>query len=485
MNLGRRGRRAAAAAAGAWSLACSLMAATNAPLDLDTAIALALAHNRQLVVDGLSVRRQELAVTAARQAFSPQAGPFGSVSRADDGTTWRYGLRASRTTTWGTEIGIGPEVDRYPAYVDEAWRTAVAVDLTQPLFKRWGPAYTLEALNDAGDRLAAERRRVEQQRASLVVDMVATFERVVRLERQGEADRRTLERLEKTRELTRLRERQGRVSGVDALRADQQYAEAQSSAEANRETLYQAQCDLAELLGVPAGAPLDLAPPPLPAIDLPAAAAAVGLALSNRLDYAQALQDVETARRKVRVARRGLQPDLALVARYKQLGDDRTFADSTTLNNNEWSVGVSGDMDLVRARERTAVGAAELDVEAARETVRLREQVIARDVQQAVSAYRRSRTELTQAGRTYGVAEARVELAHRLFDAGRGDSFSVADAEQAFASAEMNLLHARADVSVAGYRLLQQMGTLVESPESLKPGAAAERAAQAGQEVKP
>jgi len=443
--------------------------ATNTPLALDAAIQMALARNRQLALDEISVRRRQLDVAGAHDAFSLSVGPYGRVDGASEGTDWQYGLRASRTTTWGTEIGIGPQVDKYPSYIDEAWRSAVVVDVRQPLFRRFGPAYNLEPVNDAGDRLTAERRRLEEQRAALIVDLVTDFERTVRLEKQIEADRRVVDRLAATLELTRLRERQGRVSGVDSLRAEQQHGDAVTRLESDGESLYQARRDLADLLGAPPETEFGLVPPPLPEIETPETGAAVRMALSNRLDYAQVLHDVRTAERKVKLARRGLQPDVSLVTRYEQFGDDRTLGGSASLNDSRWSIGVAGDVDVIQAREHTAVQAAALDLEAARDTVGLKRQTIARDVQQAVSAYRRARVDLTNAGRSFGVAEARVELAHRLFEAGRGDSFSVADAEQGFVTAEISLLNARADVSVTGYHLLEEMGILVECPESLKP----------------
>ena len=448
--------------------------APGAPLTLDEAIRLALARNRQLALGGLSVRRRELDIAGASNAFSLSVGPFGSTAASSDGTVSQYGLRASRTTTWGTEIGIGPEVDRYPSFVDQAWRSAVVVDVRQPLFRRFGPAYNREPLNDAGDRLTAERRSLEQQRAGLIVELVTVFERVVRLEKQVDADRRVADRLAATLELTRLRERQGRVSGVDALRAEQQHGDGVTRLEADGESLYQVRRDLADLLGAAPETEFRLAPPLLPEIETPDTGMAVRMALSNRLDYAQVLQDRRTAERKARLARRGLQPDVTLVTRYEQFGNDRTLGTSASLNESRWSVGVAGDLDVIQAREHTAVQAATLDLEAAREMIGLKRQTIARDVQQAVSAYRRARADLVNAGRSFGVAEARVELAHRLFEAGRCDSFSVADAEQGFVAAEISLLNARADVSVAGYRLLQEMGMLVESPETLKPRAGEE-----------
>ena len=53
---------------------------------------------------------------------------------------------------------------------------------------------------------------------------------------------------------------------------------------------------------------------------------------------------------------------------------------------------------------------------------------------------------------------------------GRADNFTVADAENGLLGAENDLLTARAALSVSTYRLLRTLGTLIESPEDLKPG---------------
>lgn len=196
---------------------------------------------------------------------------------------------------------------------------------------------------------------------------------------------------------------------------------------------------------------------------------AVQTALGNRLDYAQAIQDYHAALRGVKLARRRLQPDIDLVAGNQQYGQAAAFRESAELDRNLWTVGLAGQMDLNRRKDRTAVQISEVDVRAARETVGIRALSIAREVQQAVSAYRQARSDLTLAGRNYAAAEARSELARRLFEAGRGDSFSVTDAENAFGQAESVLLSARADVCVAGYNLLRLLGTLTECPADLKP----------------
>ena len=51
----------------------------------------------------------------------------------------------------------------------------------------------------------------------------------------------------------------------------------------------------------------------------------------------------------------------------------------------------------------------------------------------------------------------------------RGDNFTVSDAEDQLQLAEATVLAARADASIAAYRVLRALGTLLEAPSDLKP----------------
>ena len=52
---------------------------------------------------------------------------------------------------------------------------------------------------------------------------------------------------------------------------------------------------------------------------------------------------------------------------------------------------------------------------------------------------------------------------------GRGDNFSVTDAEAAYMNAENQLLQAEKDSTLAGYQLRRSLGTLIEAPRDLLP----------------
>jgi outer membrane protein TolC len=56
-----------------------------------------------------------------------------------------------------------------------------------------------------------------------------------------------------------------------------------------------------------------------------------------------------------------------------------------------------------------------------------------------------------------------------MFEIGRGDSFSMSDAEDTLLQARNRMLAAQSEVSLAAYRLMKTLGTLIEYPADLKP----------------
>lgn len=434
-------------------------------LDLTTALNKALAQNRTLAQRALALRGTELTLASARAEFGFSLRPDGGAERTQDEDRYRYGLILGKKFLPGTEIQAGPRIDWSDSETAGSnRRTSWRVDVRQPLFRTFGALVQGESIIQAQQRTRSARREYEQQKAELMLRVVEQFESLLRLERKIAAEEASLQRLEKLYRLTRARERQGRATRVDTLRVELRRGEALSRFETSRERLSSQRRDFAELLGESPDTVFMLEPPALLDIDMPAADEAVALALANRLDYAQALQDYVDTVRGERIARRGLLPDLALIARAE------TFEQSRDNERGElWSVGIAGDTDLNQARERARLGQAVISRESARESIRIRELAITREVQQQITAYRRARDELAIAERNHRLAEQRTRLARRLFEIGRGDNFSVTDAEDALAQAEDRRLEARAEASIAGYRLLHALGTLLETPADLRP----------------
>lgn len=455
------------AAVAGLSLGAQIACAQQA-LDLPAALNMALAQNRDLAQRARSMRSANLGLASASAEFGFSLRPSGGAQRTQDVDAYNYGIALGKKFISGTELEAGPRINVSDTDGDSNTRTSWQVDFRQPLFRNFGPLVQGESLVMARQRIRSAQRDYEQQKAALLLDVVDQFETLIRLDHQITAEVASLARLEKLYRLTKARERQGRATRVDSLRVDLRVGEARSRLETDRERFSSQQRDFAELLGQPPDAVFILEPPPLLEVAVSSAEEAVRVALSNRLDYAQTLQDYSDTVRGEKIARRGLLPDLSLVARYEAY-DNSSDSFSSSRNGDLWSVGLAGDTDLNQSRERAKVGQAAITRESAREAVRMRELAITREVLQRTSAYRRSLEELKIAERNYQLALQRTKLARRLFELGRGDNFSVTDAEEALTSAEDRRLSARAEASVAGYTYLNTIGMLLETPEELRP----------------
>lgn len=437
------------------------------PLNLEQAIAQALEHNRELARSSLGLQSTAYGIQSAQAGFQLRLQPDGLASTDQDGSTMQYGLTAARTFLPGTELSVGgrqTERDTDGGTTDR--RRSLQVNLTQPLFRDYGVLVNREPVTRAEQQLLQARRDWEQQRNDLVVEVVNTFENLIKLRQQIASDQASFQRMDKLYRLTKARELQGRASRVDTLRVELNRGQAQSRMEINQERYSFTTRDFAELLGAPPDTTYDLDPPPLLEFEAPPPDLAVATALSNRLDYATVLQSYDDAVRGVKIAEKALLPALSLITRYERLDGNDT---SGGLDEDQWSVGLAGDTELTRSAERARLGQASLSREAALESIRIRELAITREVQQLLSAYHRARSELGIAERNYKLAEDRARLARRLFERGRGDNFSVTDAEDALSDADNRRLNARAVASISGYELLRGMGMLVEVPADLKP----------------
>jgi outer membrane protein TolC len=443
------------------------------PLTLEGAVDRALSHNRDLMGTALAARTREAEIARAQADFAYRLTPAGNAGFTDDGESLAYGLSLSRKLPWGTTVaaggslavdtGNGGAADRYTG----RWR----VQVDQPLFRNAGALPQREPLRQARSRHRQSLRLLETTRADLVLDVVERYEHMLALQRSIDADASALPRLEKLRRLTEARSRQGRATPLDVMRVDLQHGQAAARLENAREQLAAQQRALAEQLGDAPDTTYVLAAPPRIAIDVPDADEAAAAALSNRLDYAQALEDQADAARGKRIARRALWPDLNLTARLEQSATENNASDALAGGETAWFVGVSGDAELLAAADRTALRQAALGEEAAQldiEIVRVR---IVRQVKDQLGAYARAQQEAEIASRNVSLAERRLQLAMRLFEKGRADNIAVTDAEEALQLAEDARVTTEAEASVAGYRVFRATGTLIAYPDDLKPAA--------------
>lgn len=449
------------------------------PLTLEAAINLALRQNHALVRDALGINVAVLGVADAERTFALQVRPQVDIGLVGEEQLSTYALAVERRFAWGTSVEArvertrGESLDATPVDFSR-----VSLGLRQPLFRNAGTLVNTAPLSRADSDWRRTRRLHELRKGDLVIAVVRAYHEVFRLERQVRADEQALLRTEAHHRLARARESAGRATRVDALRAELQIGQARSRLQANRERLIIGRHNLADLLGLPPDTSFELASS-VDAPDyamLPDVAAAVALAFTNRLDYAQVQADLLDAQREERVAQRQLLPDLTLVVGYERFTDALSPAEQDLYGEGGVFVSLQGGFDVDRTRDRNAARRAGLGAAAAVENLRIAELAVAREVQQAMLAYRTAQAEVEVATRNHALADVRQRLAQRLFAVGRSSSFEVTDAEDAFLATQSALLAARAAASVRGYELSRSLGTLIEAPPELRPDLQAARA---------
>ncbi len=447
-------------------------AETNAPLalSLQGAVQLALLQNRDLAKLAATHESALLGRADAETEFSIRARPNAGASATAGIQTRQFGVDLLKKTEWGTQLEIGGALTKSDIPdSDFAARDSVHVTLSQPLLRYAGQLVNREGLERASSRIKTTLRSLELKKSDVALQVIQTYAEISRVEAQTAVEQAALARLDKLARLTQARVQQGRATKVDALRVESQRGDAATRARTVAERAAALRLDLTELLGLAPQFTLQLAPPPMLAVETQAVERAVATALANRLDLAQVQQDHRDVERGLRIARHMLLPDLKLVATYERYGEGATLSSASSFDQNNWSIGLQADGEIGTGRERIAYRQAQLDERTALADIETARRLIERQVRQQLLEQARAAAEVGQAQRNRSVAEARLRLARRLFEMGRGDNFAVTDAEQQFQQAETAWLAAQTEAALAGYKLRRLLGTLLEQPAELKP----------------
>ncbi|MDZ4199814.1 MAG: TolC family protein [Kiritimatiellia bacterium] len=442
--------------------------ADSAParLTVEAAFEAALQNNLRLAGAALDVRRRSLDLELAKSAFDASFSPFARVSAPDGERQFSYGLQISKPLSSGGAIGA--VATRFDG--PETREGLLSLDLTQPLFRRFGRNVAEEAIRTGSDRLRSSRRLWESRKADLALTLVSLFETIFRLDAQAEFERRFLGELDRLARLTRARERQGRATRMDSLRVEVQLGEAQTRLTNVQERRAIAMRELTEVVGADPSENLLLAPPPRIVTPLPDPETAVALALSRRMDYAQVLDDAASAGRRDTLARRARWPDLSLSLSLRRTHPDG-LPEAAREGENHWFATLASDGFPSRRADRIAMEQAGLDEESAELEVEWTRQIITREVLQALAECRRAEAELEIAERTREWAQNGSTLGRRLYALGRTDGLSVSGAEAQLAESERRLLEAQAADRFSRVALLHVLGLLIEHPEELTPEA--------------
>lgn len=438
-------------------------------LSLERAINLALTENRELLRAETLLEKSQADVDATSAAFDTRVKPLFSLQRIGGEQIKNYGISASKAFETGTSINVSAtRGDTLLPNGVVIVQPAESVSISQPLFRNAGTVANEASEHSAQSAALTARRQYAQLRQDLVISVVNGYTDLFRLQQQVKVDELALMHATELVRLTGAYELVGRSKRLDTLRAEFDHDQAEATLDADRQRLKSAQADFAELLGYPATSVFITEPAGWADYSGLELDAAVHVALINRLDYAQALQDYSDSLNNVAVAKNLLLPEVDLTVGYQRFSQS-PLPGSTVPAGGGVFVGVSGSATADEPQARATVRKSLADRSAALDTVHIVEAKIAREVQQSISGYQQARTENSIAERAAHSAEARLRLAQELFHLGRADSFAVSDAEQAYVTSEAMLLNANAAVTRAAYQLSATLGTLLTAPDDVLP----------------
>lgn len=433
--------------------ACLLpLAAAEIPLTLERAIALALQQNRSLLNQQIALEEARISVTTRMEDLQWQPAGVLRGRRSETADSVEAGLALRRRLTTGGELQLfGGQT-----WQDPEDQTVVRLSASQPLLRNAGPLQSLEPLRRA-ERLERDARRLLHERMQeVILDVVIGYEGLLRAARQLEAENAAEARLAARVARDRVREATGQLSRLERLRNEALLEETRLRVQNQQDLLNQWADEFANLLGLSPEMRFALQPPPLLALDLPAPEEAEAIALTHRQDLARALDALEEAGRQVRIARRDLLPDLRLT------GDLSGNVEGSDLSREAWFVGLVIEPDFSAGSRRAEVRQSGLRAERLEQQIEEIHRAIQLDVRGSLRNLQRAEASHRIAIRSRQVAERRLTLATRLEALEQGDARSLAEAEEAHATAVRNELTARSEASLAAYRVLRAMGTLLE-----------------------
>jgi outer membrane protein TolC len=437
--------------------------AQEVTLTIGDAVRATLAKNPDLLnsADTLAVTRYS--ESAVRSAFLPQFTPFAATTR-DAATRARidtYGFNASQQFAFGPLLSAFGSATRDPTVsASSPYASAYSITLTQPLLRGLDPAVTGEPLREARRATQGQERALEATRRQAIL---AVYTAYVGLAREQRALAIARERLERARQLTafsRARFTAGSVSRLDVLRAEQQEASTDVSANDEANAVEDARDILRRTAGLPRDAAFAIrAPADLP-VEEPSPDDAEAGVMDRRPEALEARDQVVDAEYAVRIAKSQQLPSLSAVLGYAFANLGASFGGALAPKNTLFTFSLRSDYNLNATALYAARRSAEIQLTTRRRNLTLFEDDLSRDVRRAYRRLDALKKNLAIAADNLRVAELQLEVAQLRFEKGLSDNFNVIDAENLLNSARLLELDSRFAILLARLDCLFASGAL-------------------------
>jgi HAE1 family hydrophobic/amphiphilic exporter-1 len=417
-----------------------------AELDLDRAVATALADNPGLrAVEAL---RGQVAggIREARADAFPQLA-------------LNAGWGQSRSPAFLNSPDFEGILEQFPGGVFEPGTqelSTATIELTQPLwtFGKVGAAVDLAELvaGAAEEQIATARLDVALAAAEAYLQVLAAREGLATVESQREFRRRDLERIESLLEL-------GEATELERLRAVAALAVVEPEVERRRGQVTVAETRLRQLLALPAGEPLELAPAREALPEPPPVERALAEALADRPELLDlALQSAAYGKQQ-QVTRADGRPQLELTGFWGREVRLVTNLEDPLYSSWAFNFGLRWEF-FDGGRRRAQI--AQLDSQ--RQQLELQRQDLAARLRlaadQALGDYRTARARAAAAETAAGAAREAERVARESYEQGIVTQTELLDAQSQAVSAAVVAVEAFYDARIQAARLARALGRM-------------------------
>ena len=435
---------------------------TELVLDLNQVIERARSSNRQLLQSGLIVQKNRYSLQSAKSEFDWQVRPVANLgySKSDNFSEQATGIsgRISKKSSFGVETAFSPSV----AYVDnDGISSGIGLSLTIPLFRGFGKDYNYDPIYSADFAVESSVRSIYIAEVEKVIETVNLAYEVVRqqtlIDLYGEQDKR----LNKHVVTIQLMETTGLGNQIDTYRAQIRQKDVQNQV-ANAKQQYQGALDrLKVLLALPVETQLKIKIPLSYALTKISSQEAEEIALSNRIEIDQAKAEMKEARRKEKVAKKRILPDLNFVATYRKNSFLENIDASESNIGDFWSIGFTSNTDVARSSERASYQQSLLNVRQKKLQQESQSDTIRAEVRNRLDALIKEAQTIRLREEQIVQARGKSRLAEIKFSHGMGGNFDFIEADTELQRAKANLLTGKINYIVGQYRLRAALGTLI------------------------
>ena len=186
-------------------------------LTLSQAIDMALMHNRILRNKRDGLKQSALSIDSAQSEFDFNIKPEITASQDNLGQSVnQLGVVSDKKFRAGAELSLraGNRVST------DGNATVVSLELSQPLFRNQGFLVNTLPVFTAEQGHTSAQREYQIARQQLVMQVIRSYLEIVRLHRQEQADRDSVERATFSLRTTKAKEQLGVATSIDRLRVE-------------------------------------------------------------------------------------------------------------------------------------------------------------------------------------------------------------------------------------------------------------------------